>query len=130
MKNNKIRLLAVFVIGIFSAFIIKGALEMIFFNREVIRKDCDIDKAYCFYAVRDTTPFSSTFQFLVTRHQVTGMADYGHYVDYPFSYAPGDKAEIDQIKKATIQFSDEGLLYTHPTKHTLFIPCSSYIGGR
>lgn len=130
MGKSKLLWVGIFVLGMTTTMIMKPLLDVIFFNTQLIRKDCDADKAYCFYAVRYNTFLSSRISFNVSRYVEEGYPDYGHFIDYPFPYAPSRKDEDNQIRKATVQFTNDGITYTHPTNHVVFIPRTEYIGGR
>lgn len=93
---------------------------------EIIRKECNQQKTHCFVAARYHKLFSSEIIFHVGTFVEGGSADYAHSIEYPFPDASGVAASNDEIKKASVEFSEDGIAYTHPTNHVLFIPKSAY----
>ena len=97
---------------------------------ELIRKECSTENTICLYALRYHYLFSDKMSLTVSRYVAQGLPDYGHYVQYPFGYSTTDEGENKQIQQATIEFSPEGITYTHPTQHRVFIPQSAYLNTR
>lgn len=124
-KTKLLFIAGMITMGIILMIITPGVL-----SKNLIRKDCDTAQAMCFYAIRYNKMFSSQINFTVARYVKTGLPDSGHSVTYPFPFATSNADEDNEIKKGSIQFTEDGVTYTHPTNHILFIPKKSYINGR
>ena len=74
------------------------------------------------------------FPLYVDRHHIiyvgreSGTPTYGHMLEYSFYPFPDDLKDF--LKKATVEWTAEGVNLTLPSGHKLFVPKRMFIGGR
>lgn len=73
-------------------------------------------------------PLFSTPRYAIYVGRDQGAPSYGHIIDFTF-YTKGDYLP-SYLKKAQVDWSNEGVNLSLPSGHKLFIPRHMFVGGR
>ena len=57
-----------------------------------------------------------------------GNPGYGHFIE--FSFHPGSDGIETHMKKSTVEWNDDGVIFKEASGHVLFIPKAMFTGGR
>lgn len=71
---------------------------------------------------------SNTQRYYIYVGRDSGQPGYGHFID--FSFHPFPNTVEEHIRQSTTEWTAEGVTFTTPSGHRLFIPERMFTGGR
>lgn len=73
-------------------------------------------------------PFQTERNYLIYVGRDSGTPQYGHFVK--FSFHPESDAIEDHIRRSTVEWTDDGVIFAAASGHRLLIPRKMFLGGR